>query len=92
MPNFLLSDEDARDISAFLIANSTPEPGDTATLQPVIRERRSYRGREPLWRIVLRILPCDAERRGQSGGRRSGTGADGGRNQGQTGMADGVAA
>lgn len=35
MPNFLLSDEDARDISAFLIANSTPEPGDTATLQPV---------------------------------------------------------
>ena len=32
MPNFKLSDDDARDISAFLIANSTPQPGDTATL------------------------------------------------------------
>ena len=32
MPNFKLSDEDARDISAFLIANSTPVAGDTATL------------------------------------------------------------
>jgi cbb3-type cytochrome oxidase cytochrome c subunit len=32
MPNFKLSDPDARDISAFLIANSTPLPGDTATL------------------------------------------------------------
>jgi mono/diheme cytochrome c family protein len=30
MPNFKLSDADARDISAFLIANSTPKPGDTA--------------------------------------------------------------
>jgi mono/diheme cytochrome c family protein len=28
MPNFKLSDTDARDISAFLIANSTPQPGD----------------------------------------------------------------
>jgi cytochrome c1 len=28
MPNFKLSDEDARDISAFLIANSTPVAGD----------------------------------------------------------------
>ncbi len=32
MPNFQLSDADARDISAFLIANSTPLAGDTATL------------------------------------------------------------
>jgi len=31
MPNFKLSDNDARDISAFLIANSTPIPGDTAS-------------------------------------------------------------
>lgn len=29
MPNFKLSNDDARDISAFLIANSTPLPGDT---------------------------------------------------------------
>ena len=29
MPNFKLSDADARDISAFLIASSTPKPGDT---------------------------------------------------------------
>jgi mono/diheme cytochrome c family protein len=29
MPNFMLSDDQARDISAFLIANSTPLPGDT---------------------------------------------------------------
>lgn len=32
MPNFQLSDDDARDISAFLIANSTPVAGDTAAL------------------------------------------------------------
>ena len=32
MPNFKLSDDDARDVSAFLIASSTPQPGDTATL------------------------------------------------------------
>jgi cytochrome c1 len=32
MPNFKLSDDDARDISAFLIANSTPILGDTLTL------------------------------------------------------------
>ena len=32
MPNFKLSDADARDMSAFLIANSTPVAGDTATL------------------------------------------------------------
>ena len=32
MPNFKLSDDDARDMSAFLIANSTPQPGDTAAL------------------------------------------------------------
>jgi mono/diheme cytochrome c family protein len=30
MPNFKLKDEDIRDISAFLIANSTPLSGDTA--------------------------------------------------------------
>ena len=30
MPNFNLSDEDARDISAFLISNSTPAAGDAA--------------------------------------------------------------
>jgi len=30
MPNFQLSDADARDISAFLIANSEPLPGDAA--------------------------------------------------------------
>lgn len=29
MPNFKLSDDDARDISAFLISKSTPVPGDT---------------------------------------------------------------
>jgi mono/diheme cytochrome c family protein len=32
MPNFKLSDPDARDISAFLTANSTALPGDTATV------------------------------------------------------------
>jgi mono/diheme cytochrome c family protein len=32
MPNFKLSDYDARDISAFLIANSISLPGDSATL------------------------------------------------------------
>src|SRR5271166_4263438 len=32
MPNFKLSDADARDVSAFLISNSTPLPGDTVTV------------------------------------------------------------
>jgi cytochrome c1 len=32
MPNFMLSDADARDISAFLIANSTPVAGDNVTV------------------------------------------------------------
>jgi cytochrome c1 len=32
MPNFKLSDEDARDVSAFLVANSTPVPRDSVTL------------------------------------------------------------
>ena len=32
MPNFKFSDEDARDISAFLIANSTPIAGDTVVI------------------------------------------------------------
>jgi mono/diheme cytochrome c family protein len=32
MPNFKLGDDEARDISAFLISNSTPVPGDTLTL------------------------------------------------------------
>lgn len=32
MPNFNLSDNDARDISAFLISDSTPEVGDTAPI------------------------------------------------------------
>jgi mono/diheme cytochrome c family protein len=32
MPNFKLSDDDARDMSAFLVANSTPAPDDRVTL------------------------------------------------------------
>ena len=32
MPNFQLNDDDARDISAFLIADSTPREGDALTL------------------------------------------------------------
>ncbi len=32
MPNFKLTNDDARDMSAFLIANSTPVAGDTVTL------------------------------------------------------------
>lgn len=32
MPNFQLSDDDARDVSAFLIANSTPVAGDKLTV------------------------------------------------------------
>jgi mono/diheme cytochrome c family protein len=32
MPNFKLSDDDARDVSAFLISNSAPQSGDTAAL------------------------------------------------------------
>ncbi|MGA7341434.1 MAG: c-type cytochrome [Terracidiphilus sp.] len=33
MPNFMLSDADARDISAFLIANSEPLPGDAVVIR-----------------------------------------------------------
>ncbi|MGA8620887.1 MAG: c-type cytochrome, partial [Candidatus Sulfotelmatobacter sp.] len=32
MPDFKLNDDDARDVSAFLIANSTPQPGDAVSL------------------------------------------------------------
>ncbi len=38
MPNFLLKDEDARDISAFLIANSTPVRGDTIPISSVAQK------------------------------------------------------
>jgi len=34
MPNFKLADDEARDISAFLIANSAPLAGDTLTVPP----------------------------------------------------------
>jgi mono/diheme cytochrome c family protein len=34
MPNFKLSDDDARDISAFLISNSTPVAGDALAVPP----------------------------------------------------------
>ena len=40
MPNFKLSDPDARDISAFLIANSTPVAGDAAPVSEKMRRRR----------------------------------------------------
>ena len=43
MPNFKLSDPDARDMSAFLIANSTPLPGDTAICRLRLRKRRRIR-------------------------------------------------
>ncbi len=38
MPNFKLSDPDVRDISAFLISNSTPIAGDT---EPVSKEQKA---------------------------------------------------
>jgi mono/diheme cytochrome c family protein len=41
MPNFKLSDADARDISAFLIANSTPITGDTAPVSPASKDQKS---------------------------------------------------
>ncbi len=41
MPNFKLSDDDARDISAFLIANSTPILGDTAPITPAGKDQKA---------------------------------------------------
>jgi len=41
MPNFKLSDSDARDISAFLIANSTSIPGDTAPVSPSGKDQKA---------------------------------------------------
>src|ERR1700739_637261 len=40
MPNFKLSDDDARDMSAFLIANSTAVLGDSATLSAKVSSDR----------------------------------------------------
>jgi mono/diheme cytochrome c family protein len=41
MPNFKLSDADARDISAFLIANSTLIAGDTAPASPADKDKKA---------------------------------------------------
>jgi mono/diheme cytochrome c family protein len=41
MPNFKLSDPDARDISAFLIGNSTPMAGDTAPVTPTTKDQKA---------------------------------------------------
>jgi mono/diheme cytochrome c family protein len=41
MPNFKLSDDDDRDISAFLIANSTPIAGDTLALPAAAQKAAS---------------------------------------------------
>ena len=60
MPNFKLSDPDARDISAFLIANSTPLAGDTAPVAEDSR-RRPIRPPEPACtasRSAPPAMPC----------------------------------
>ncbi len=83
MPNFKLKDEDIRDISAFLIANSTPLAGDTAS--PIILKAiGSYCRRQPLWRIVLLILSCCAECCGKRSGRQRRSGTHSHRHQGET--------
>ncbi len=41
MPNFQLSDDDARDISAFLVVNSTPVKGDTLALSAAVQKASS---------------------------------------------------
>ena len=62
MPNFKLSDADARDISAFLIASSTPIAGDTAPVNPAVKtRRRQIRQLEPACtesHSALLAMPC----------------------------------
>ena len=62
MPNYKLSDGDASDISAYLVSTSAPQAGDTAApaLQPAAKA--DSRGTKPLWRVVLRLVPCRSER------------------------------
>ena len=77
MPNFKLKDEDARDISAFLMASSTP--ASLKVVQASLDESKKVKddadppdqGRQSVGRIVLRILPRGTECRRQSGRRES---------------------
>jgi len=71
MPNFKLSDNDARDVSAFLIANSTPQPGDTATLSAKASSDPAA-GATLYGESFLRLMPRGAKCSGQSGRRRRG--------------------
>ena len=70
MPNYHLSDDDARDISAFIIAQSTPlEP----PLQPLKAEAKAAAdpaaGTSLYGAILLRVVSRHAER-GRNDGRR----------------------
>ena len=90
MPNFQLSDDDARDVSAFLIAQSTPialpATAQSAGAKPA-PPADATAGASAVRRILLRLLPRGAERRRQTGGRRPGPGADPHRHQGKAGVA-----
>ena len=58
MPNFKLSDPDARDISAFLIASSTPIPGDTVPIAPESKNPDSKNKRKTRRRPIRPLEPA----------------------------------
>ena len=92
MPNFRLSDRDARDISAFLIAHehtsvAEGRPGLADPASQVKDDAALQKRRQSLRRIILRLLSRGAERGGQPGGRESRSGVDQGRHESETGLA-----
>jgi len=76
MPNYKLSDADASDISAYLVSASTPQRAMLRGRRSVCGPRRSIRRTEPVWRIVLLVVPRRSECGGEPGGRRRGSRTD----------------
>ena len=91
MPNFKLTDDDARDMSAFLIANSTSVAGDTVTLTAKASSDPAAGG--SLYGESF-CASCHAVQNaaGNYGGWRCGPGTHSRRQQGQAGVVAGLAA
>src|SRR5260370_22804816 len=75
-----------------IMTTEPPPKKKTAAAAPARVSARPGGGPEPVWRIVLRFLSCDAKRGGHVGGRQRRSGTDGNRHQGADGLAGSMAA